>query len=81
MIRVQMLGRFAILTPEGEIALPTAKVRLLAACLFWQQGRWVRRELLRGLLWGEIDEERAAGNLRTVDRPGKRRRRGGQKPP
>ncbi|MCL6449477.1 MAG: hypothetical protein K6U04_15285, partial [Armatimonadetes bacterium] len=66
MIWVQMLGRFAILTQEGEISLPTAKVRLLAAYLFWQQGRWVLRELLRGMLWGEMDEERAAGNLRTA---------------
>jgi DNA-binding SARP family transcriptional activator len=66
MVRVQMLGRFTILTPGGEVDLPTAKVRLLAAFLFWQQGRWVRRELLRGMLWDEADEERAAGNLRTA---------------
>ncbi|MCR4440755.1 MAG: BTAD domain-containing putative transcriptional regulator [Peptococcaceae bacterium] len=66
MIRVQMLGRFAIYTPDGEVSLPTAKVRALAAYLFWQQGRWVRRELLRGMLWGDIGEERAAGNLRTA---------------
>ncbi|MEW6573464.1 MAG: hypothetical protein AB1374_07515, partial [Bacillota bacterium] len=65
-IRVQMLGRFAILTPDGEISLPTAKVRLLAAYLFWQQGRWVRRQLLREMLWGDLDEERAAANLRQA---------------
>ncbi|MGQ9532611.1 MAG: BTAD domain-containing putative transcriptional regulator [Desulfotomaculales bacterium] len=66
MTRVQMLGRFAIFTQQGEIPLTTAKVRLLAAYLFWQQGRWARREVLRGMLWGEVDEERAAGNLRTA---------------
>ncbi|MGB9846660.1 MAG: AfsR/SARP family transcriptional regulator, partial [Desulfotomaculales bacterium] len=66
MVRVQMLGRFTIFTPGGEVDLPTAKVRLLTAYLFWQQGRWVRRELLRGMLWDETDEERAAGNLRTA---------------
>ena len=66
MIRVYLLGRFAIEAPGGEIVLPTAKARLLAAYLFWRQDRWVRRELLRGLLWGDLDEERAAGNLRTA---------------
>ncbi|RJQ26829.1 MAG: hypothetical protein C4589_09310 [Peptococcaceae bacterium] len=66
MIQVHMLGRFAIYTSDGEVNLPTAKVRALAAYLFWQRGRWVRRELLRGLLWGDTDEERAAGNLRTA---------------
>ena len=66
MIQVHLLGRFAIETPGGEIVLPTAKVRLLAAYLFWQQDRWVRRELLRDLLWGDRSEERAAGNLRTA---------------
>ena len=67
MIRVHLLGRFTIFTPAGEVVLPTAKkVRLLAAYLFWQQGRWVRRQLLREMLWGETDEARAAGNLRTA---------------
>jgi len=66
MIQIHLLGCFAIFTPDGEIVLPTAKVRLLAAYFFWQQGRWVRRELLRGLFWGDLDEERAAGNLRTA---------------
>ena len=66
MIEIHLLGRFAIFAPDGEVALPTAKVRLLAAYLFWQQGRWVRRDLLRGMLWGELEEERAAGNLRTA---------------
>ena len=66
MIRVHLLGSFSIFTPSGEIVLPTAKVRLLAAYLFWQQGHWVRRDLLRGLLWGDLDEERAAANLRTA---------------
>lgn len=66
MIRVHLLGRFTILTATGEVTLPTAKVRLLAAYLFWRQGRWVRRELLREMLWGDLDAERAAGNLRTA---------------
>lgn len=66
MARVKMFGRFSILALDREVSLPTAKVRLLAAYLFWQQGRWVRRELLRGMLWGEMDEERAAGSLRTA---------------
>lgn len=66
MIRVEMLGRFSILAPDGEVSLPTIKVRMLAAYLFWQQGSWARRELLRGMLWGDVDEDRAARNLRTA---------------
>ncbi|MDH7578570.1 MAG: BTAD domain-containing putative transcriptional regulator, partial [Bacillota bacterium] len=66
MIRVHLLGRFEMLTLKGEVCIPTVKVRLLAAYLFWQQDHWVRRELLRGLLWGDLDEERASGNLRTA---------------
>ncbi|MGB9921066.1 MAG: AfsR/SARP family transcriptional regulator, partial [Moorellales bacterium] len=66
MVQVTLLGRFLITAPAGEVVLPTTKVRLLAAYLFWQQGRWVRRELLRGMLWGEFDAERASGNLRTA---------------
>ena len=66
MLRVYLLGRLTLLAPEGEVILPTAKTRLLAAYLFWQQGRWVRREALRGMLWEEADEERAAANLRQA---------------
>lgn len=66
MIRVHLLGRLTIFSSAGEVVLPTAKVRLLAAYLFWQQGRWVRRQLLREMLWGDLDEERAAANLRQA---------------
>jgi len=66
MLQVHLLGRLTLLAPEGEVILPTAKTRLLAAYLFWQQGRWVRREALRGMLWEEADEERAAANLRQA---------------
>lgn len=66
MIKVQLLGKFAIFTQDGEVTLPTAKVRQLAAYVFWKQGEWVRRDALRGMLWGDVDEERAAGSLRTA---------------
>lgn len=65
MMRVQMLGRFSVFTPQQEIVFPTIKVRLLAAYLFWYQGRWVRRDLLRDMLWGDTDAARASGSLRT----------------
>lgn len=66
MIRVQLLGRFAIYNQDGEMHLPTAKARALAAYLFWKQGEWVRRDFLRGMLWGDVNEERAAGSLRNA---------------
>lgn len=66
MVKIQLLGKFAIFTQDGEVILPTAKVRQLAAYVFWKQGEWVRRDVLRGMLWGDVDEERAAGSLRTA---------------
>jgi len=66
MVRVHLLGPFAMESQSGDILLPTAKVRSLAAYLFWQRGRWIRRDYLRGLLWGDIAEDRAAANLRTA---------------
>lgn len=66
MIHVHLLGRFGVDLPAGELALPTVKVRLLAAYLFWQQGRWLTRELLRDLLWGDATALRSAGSLRTA---------------
>ncbi|MGB9887382.1 MAG: AfsR/SARP family transcriptional regulator, partial [Moorellales bacterium] len=66
MLRVSLLGHFGVTAPTGEVFLPTTKVRHLAAFVFWQQGRWVRRELLREMLWGEVEEQRAAGSLRTA---------------
>ncbi|MCL6614961.1 MAG: hypothetical protein K6U03_10185, partial [Firmicutes bacterium] len=66
MLEVHLLGRFTVAAPGGELVLPTAKVRLLSAYLFWRQGEWQSREALRGMLWAEADEERAAGSLRTA---------------
>ncbi|MBS3908035.1 MAG: hypothetical protein KGZ93_00145 [Actinobacteria bacterium] len=66
MVKVQMLGKFAILTQDGEVTIPAGKVRQLAAYVFWKQGEWVRRDALRGMFWGDVDEQRAAGSLRTA---------------
>lgn len=65
-LRVHLLGPVSIEGPGGNVALPTAKVRLLAAYLFWRQGDWLRREELRGMFWGDRDEERAAASLRVA---------------
>ncbi len=46
--------------------IPTAKVRWLATYLFLRSGRWITRDRLRGLLWGDLDEDRACANLRTA---------------
>lgn len=66
MLNVEMLGHFAITAPAGEVVLPTAKVRLLAAYLFWKQGRWVSRDFLCEMLWPEAEQNRAAASLRTA---------------
>lgn len=65
-IRVHLLGPFEVEGPHGRVAFPTAKVRALAAYLFWKREHWARRELLRGMLWGDLDEERSSANLRTA---------------
>lgn len=66
MLRVRLLGHVGVEGPRGDILLPTAKVRLLSAYLIWRQGDWVRREELRGMLWGESEEDRAAASLRVA---------------
>lgn len=66
MIEAILLGKFAIRVRGNEISLPAGKVRTLAAYLFWKQGEWVRRDFLRGMFWGDVDQERASGSLRTA---------------
>jgi DNA-binding SARP family transcriptional activator len=66
MVKVQLFGYFTITALDGDVVFPTQKSRALAAYLFWQQGKWVRRDKLRGMLWGEFDEERAKSNLRVA---------------
>jgi len=63
MIQARLLGKFAIYIRGNEISLPAGKVRTLAAYLFWKQGEWIRRDFLRGMLWGDVDQERASGSL------------------
>ncbi len=66
MIKVQLLGLFGIYNINEEITLPTAKAKQLAAYLFWQQGRWVRRDFLQDIFWGDCDERRASAYLRQA---------------
>ncbi|NSW91236.1 MAG: hypothetical protein HPY74_11310 [Firmicutes bacterium] len=66
MFRVYMLGHFAMLSPKGEVILPTNKVRVLTAYLFWQKGNWIKREALQNILWEEADQDHASGSLRTA---------------
>jgi DNA-binding SARP family transcriptional activator len=63
---VELLGELAILTPEEEIIISSAKIRLLAAYLFYHQGQWTSRRTLSGMLWGDFSESRAAASLRTA---------------
>lgn len=66
MLQVQMLGRFAVLADQAEITLPTAKTRAVAAYLFWNHGKWVRRAFLGNMLWQEADAQKVSANLRQA---------------
>lgn len=65
-MQARLLGRFSVTVGGQELVFPTAKTRTLAAYLVWKHGSWVRRDTLRGMLWGDYSEEQAAASLRNA---------------
>lgn len=66
MLRINLLGSFATTINNVEITQPTKKTKVLTAYLAWNQGRWIRRDFIRDMLWKDASNEHAAGNLRTA---------------
>ena len=64
-VRISLLGGFrAELHPGGPLVLPTRKTQALLAYLALPLGQAHPREQLAALLWGDMQEAQARGNLR-----------------
>jgi len=63
-IRVNLLGGFAALGPDGTpLALPTRKAEAVLALLLCRSGEAQPRERLTGLLWGDRGDKQARHSL------------------
>ena len=59
-LQIKCLGQFSVKGPSGSVAFRTRKTRELFACLFFEEGRGVKRDTLMERLWPETDRERAS---------------------
>jgi DNA-binding SARP family transcriptional activator/predicted ATPase/Tfp pilus assembly protein PilF len=67
MLHLALFGPFNLTTADGTaIILATDKVRALLAYLAVEAGRPHRREALAGLLWPDMDDQKARRNLRQT---------------
>ncbi len=64
MLKIQLLGRFAVSVDGRPVDLHLRAAQSLLAYLALSAGRAHRREQLAGLLWPDADESSAKGNLR-----------------
>lgn len=78
--RLRLLGGLEILGPDGPVHLESAKTAALLAYLAMHPGSPSRHKLM-GLLWPDLSEERAGGNLRRALWDLRRKLGGGQGPP
>ena len=62
--RLSLLGRFLLARGQAAVALAPASQRLLAFIAL--AGQVVRRDLVAGVLWPEVTEERAHMSLRAT---------------
>ena len=63
---VQCFGSLSVRGREGEALWRTKKTKELFACLFYEQGKWVTRDVLMERLWPEKTAEKAAVLLHTT---------------
>jgi DNA-binding SARP family transcriptional activator len=80
LVRLRLLGRCEIIGPAGAVQLETAKTTALLGYLALHDGPQPRPRLA-GLLWPEISDTRAAGNLRRAVWDLRRRLEAGDRPP
>lgn len=64
MLKIQLLGRFAVSVDGRPVDLHLRAAQSLLAYLALSTGKACRREQLAGLLWPNADEASAKGNLR-----------------
>jgi DNA-binding SARP family transcriptional activator/TolB-like protein len=66
LVEIGLLGGFSLRCGGREIALKNRKTQALLACLALQDSHSILRERAVGLIWSEVDEERARGSLRQA---------------
>ncbi|MGB3713725.1 MAG: AAA family ATPase [Candidatus Promineifilaceae bacterium] len=64
MLRIQLLGQFKLQVDGDPLKLPSRQAQSLLAYLLLHRGRSLRRELVAGLLWPDIEEDKARSRLR-----------------
>ncbi|MCM1538307.1 MAG: hypothetical protein NC254_07915 [bacterium] len=65
-LSVQCMGSLSVRGAGGEIVWRTKKTKELFACLFYEKGRWVSRDVLTERLWPEKTAEKAAVLFHTT---------------
>lgn len=63
---VQCFGALSVRGQEGEAVWRTKKTKELFACLFYEHGRWVTRDVLTERLWPEKTAQKAAVLFHTT---------------
>lgn len=63
---VQCMGALSVRGKEGEAVWRTKKTKELFACLFYEKGRWVTRDVLMEGLWPEKPPEKSAVLFHTT---------------
>ncbi|MDE6420867.1 MAG: hypothetical protein K2K87_10115 [Lachnospiraceae bacterium] len=63
---VQCFGALSVRGQEGEVVWRTKKTKELFACLFYEHGRWVTRDVLTERLWPEKPAQNAAVLFHTT---------------
>ncbi len=66
MVELSLLGDFSVKVDSRTVELRNRKTQALLACLALQDSHRILRERLVGLIWSEVDEERARGSLRQA---------------
>ncbi len=64
MLRIQFLGQFKLHVDGEPVKLPSRQAQSLLAYLLLHRGRGHRRELVAGLLWPDLEEDKARSRLR-----------------
>ena len=62
--RIYLLGEFDVEGPDGRVEVPPAAARVVAYLAI--QGHPVRRTIIAGTIWPDVDEARARANLRST---------------
>lgn len=65
-LRVKCLGIFEVTGPLGKAVWRTKKTGELFACLFFEEGRGVKKDILMERLWPEVRREKASVLFHTT---------------